>query len=400
MKPSPETFVFTAELGARLRDLRLKAGLTQLELARAMGRGGKNAGNLVSRLERGDERYPSFGLVADVLRGCRAHFCDLSDILDLYTELPTTQQRVFKQALAKVAASVPQKWQSQVTKYDQRIDIPKTAEGTRPRSDAKNASRMCPQSKVKPDLSQRLERARRNAAAARRRVLYGRFLSRAVNETGLKPVMNVTVPLFNHGLELFRILYRTREAKPGRREKLLALSRATFEQASRFAPEAIQKLEDGVRREFARLELAGDLDWLPDLSLDEYEASLLRPGRRQSLRDVQRREFARKIDEWQAARNAAVAKVWQEVQPVLGEASVPQERRAVYRGLVGACCTAALDFEPGSAREKRQLDEYILEPRWMRLGLDTALAQKLAGIMLARFRELAESLPPDPRPRR
>jgi|GEM_PF-3303033 transcriptional regulator with XRE-family HTH domain len=61
MKPSPETFVFTSELGARLRDLRLKAGLTQLELARAMGRGGKNAGNLVSRLERGDERYPSVG---------------------------------------------------------------------------------------------------------------------------------------------------------------------------------------------------------------------------------------------------------------------------------------------------------------------------------------------------
>jgi transcriptional regulator with XRE-family HTH domain len=49
MRPSPETFVFTSELGARLRDLRLKAGLTQLELARAMGRGGKNAGNLASR---------------------------------------------------------------------------------------------------------------------------------------------------------------------------------------------------------------------------------------------------------------------------------------------------------------------------------------------------------------
>jgi len=387
MKPSPETFVFTAELGARLRDLRLRAGLTQLELARAMGRGGKNAGNLVSRLERGDEPYPSFGLIADFLRGCRAHFRDLSDILDLYTELPTTQQRVFKQALAKVAASVPEKWQAQVTKYDQRIDIPKTAPEKTP-------------VQVKPDLSHRLERARKNAAAARRRVLYGRFLSRAVNETGLKPVMSVTVPLFNHGLELFRILYRTRKAKPGRREKLLAESRATFERASQFAPEAIQKLEDGVRREFARMELVGDLDWLPDLSLREYEASLLRPARKRELRDVQRREFACKIDEWQAARKAAVEKVWQEVQPVLDEAGVPQERRAVYRGLVGACCTAALNFEPGSERERREVDQYILEPRWIRLGLDTALAQKLAGIMLPRFRELAKTLPPDPRPKR
>jgi transcriptional regulator with XRE-family HTH domain len=386
MKPSPETFIFTPELGARLRDLRLKAGLTQLGLARAMGRAGKNAGNLVSRLERGDERYPSFGLVADFLRGCRARFRDLSDILDLYTELPTTQQKVFSRVLAKVAASVPEKWQAQVTKYDLRIDIPKTAPEKTP-------------AQVKPDLSHRLERARRNAAAGRRRVLYGRFLSRAVNETGLEPVMSIAVPLFNHGLELFRILYRTRKARPGKREKLMAESRAAFEKASGFAPEAIRKLEDGVRREFARLETAGDLDWLPDLSLDEYEASLLRPGGRRDLRERQRREFAHQIDEWQAARTTAVEKVWQEVQLVLDEVGVAKERRAVYRGLVGVCCTSALNFEPGSAGERKQLDEYVLEPRWIRLGLDTALAQKLAGVMLVRFRELAQSFPPDPRPR-
>ena len=57
-------------------------------------------------------------------------------------------------------------------------------------------------------------------------------------------------------------------------------------------------------------------------------------------------------------------------------------------------------FEQGSAGEKKQVDEYILEPRWIQLGLDTALAQKLAGIVLARFRELAKSFPPDPRPKR
>jgi hypothetical protein len=32
--------------------------------------------------------------------------------------------------------------------------------------------------------------------------------------------------------------------------------------------------------------------------------------------------------------------------------------------------------------------------------LDTALTQKLAGIILARFRDLAKSFPPDPRPKR
>jgi hypothetical protein len=50
--------------------------------------------------------------------------------------------------------------------------------------------------------------------------------------------------------------------------------------------------------------------------------------------------------------------------------------------------------------ERRQVEEYILDPRWIGLGLDTALAQKLAAIVLARFRDLAKSFPPDPRPTR
>jgi transcriptional regulator with XRE-family HTH domain len=52
MKRSQDTFVFTSEFGLRLRDLRLKAGLTQLELARAMGRAGRSAGNLVDSSTR------------------------------------------------------------------------------------------------------------------------------------------------------------------------------------------------------------------------------------------------------------------------------------------------------------------------------------------------------------
>jgi transcriptional regulator with XRE-family HTH domain len=76
MKRPADTFVLTPELGERLRGLRLKAGLTQMELTRAMGRVGKKAGNLVGRIERGDGRYPSLGLVADSLRGCRAGFRD------------------------------------------------------------------------------------------------------------------------------------------------------------------------------------------------------------------------------------------------------------------------------------------------------------------------------------
>jgi transcriptional regulator with XRE-family HTH domain len=387
MKRPEDTFVFSPELGERLRGLRLKAGLTQMELARAMGRVGKKAGNLVGRIERGDERYPSLGLIADFLRGCRSGFADILDILNLYTDLPTTQRQVFGKALARVAASVPEKWQSQVTKYDLRIDIPKSVP-------------VETRAPAKPDLSRRLERAKKMAAAARRRMLYGQFLKERVGKAGphLSEIEKTT--LFNHGLAWFAILFATRGKRPSTRAKRLAASEAWFAEASRLPLEVIRYVQDRVKEHFGEMEMRGDLDWLPCVSLDEYEASLLKPGRKRRIRDEQRREFARKIEEYEAARKAAVEQVWQEVQLLLDEANVPGERRPVYRGLVGACCTAALSFEPGSAGERKQLHEYILEPRWIRLGLDTALAQRLAGVMLARFRELAGSFPPDPRPKR
>lgn len=387
MKRSPDTFVFPAELGARLRDLRLRAGLTQLGLAQAMGRTGKKAGNLVGRLERGDERYPSFGIVADFLRGCRAGFKDITDILDLYTNLPTLPAKVFGRALVKIAASVPAKWQDQVTDYDLRFDHPKTSAKPRVKQ-------------TMPDRLKRLERARKLAAAAHRRYLYGQFLKDEVDKTGTVLVEVPKTMLFNHGLEWFGILHRTRGKRPEVRERQLAASEERYVKDGSLPVSAIRYIQDAVRRHFGEMEMAGDLNWLPELSLDEYEASLLAPTRKRELKRVQQDEFLRKFEAYDAARKVAVEQVWNEVQPMLDEAGVPKERRPVYRGMVGTCCTAALSTEPGSTQERRQVEEYILEPRWIGLGLDTALAQKLAGTALVRFRGMAGSFPPDPRPKR
>jgi transcriptional regulator with XRE-family HTH domain len=387
MKRPDDTFSFPPELGKRLRDLRLRAGLTQPELAQAMGRTGKGRACIVSRMEKGKVRYPSLGLIADFLRGCRARFRDISDILDLYTDLPTMQQQVYGKALARVAESVPEKWQAQVTNYDLRIDIPKSA-----------AAEM--KSPPKPDRMKRLERARRNAAAARRRYLYGQFLKDVVGKAGTDVSLMDRAMLFNHGLEWFAVLYATRKGRPATRDKRLAASEAKFIEGSGVAPESARYVKDRVREHFDELERKGDLDWLPDLSLDEYEESLLKPASRRKLREVERHEMSRKIGAYTAACRALTEQVWQEVQPLLDEAGVVKERRAIWRPLAGYCFTAAMNSEPGSEYERRQIDEYILEPRRIQLGLDTAVAQKLVGIMLSRLRELAPILPPDPRPKR
>jgi len=97
MRRSKETFKFTGEMGARLRDLRLRAGVTQQELAVLIGRQGKGCAYLVSRFECGHVPYPSFGFVADYLRACKASFSDIADLLSGYTSQPTViEQRGYK----------------------------------------------------------------------------------------------------------------------------------------------------------------------------------------------------------------------------------------------------------------------------------------------------------------
>jgi hypothetical protein len=251
-----------------------------------------------------------------------------------------------------------------------------------------------------PDRLKRLERAREMAAAARRRNLYGQFLKYEVDKAGTMLPEVFKTMLFNHGLEWFGILYHTRRKRPEARERQLAASEERFTRGSGVPVPAIHHIQDAVRRHFPELEMRGDMDWLPVLGLDEYEAGLLAPTRKRELKREQHDEFVRKFGVYETARKAAVEQVWNEAQPMLDEANVSKERRPVYRMAVAWFCTVAGVTEPGSADESRQLQEYITEPRWIHLGLDTALAQKLAAIVLARFRDLAKSFPPDPRPKR
>jgi len=99
MNRSKETFRVTPKMGARLRELRLKAGVTQQELAVLMGRQGKGNHRLVGMLERCKVPYPSLGFIADYLRACRASFADLAGFVNDYTSQPTViEQRGHKRA--------------------------------------------------------------------------------------------------------------------------------------------------------------------------------------------------------------------------------------------------------------------------------------------------------------
>jgi transcriptional regulator with XRE-family HTH domain len=72
---------FTAEMGARLRKLRLSAMLTQDEVADRMGLKGKWRKMTVRRLEMGRVGNPSLRTVNLFLQACGAGWSDISDLM-------------------------------------------------------------------------------------------------------------------------------------------------------------------------------------------------------------------------------------------------------------------------------------------------------------------------------
>lgn len=190
MKRSKETFKFTPEMGLRLRELRLKAGVTQQELAVLMGRQGKGCAYLVSRFECGHVPYPSFGFVADYLRACRASFADIADLLNAYTSQPTViEQRGYKR-VASLARKLSRQVAKAVVKYDHRIT----------------------RSKSKPEaLRKRLAHARAYARAQEEQRRLNRLVEDELSSAGIRPATADAAWMRVYARKLWRLLNRDKD---------------------------------------------------------------------------------------------------------------------------------------------------------------------------------------------
>jgi transcriptional regulator with XRE-family HTH domain len=114
-------FKLTAEMGLRLRGLRLRAGLTQQELAVLMGRQGKGNHQLIGKVERSKAPYPSLGFIADYLRACRASFSDIADLLEAYTSKPTALEQHGYKRVASLASKLSRQVAKAVVRYDHGV---------------------------------------------------------------------------------------------------------------------------------------------------------------------------------------------------------------------------------------------------------------------------------------
>ena len=190
MKRSKETFKFTSELGERLRQLRLRAGVTQQELAALMGRQGSGNHRLVGMLERGKAPYPSLGFIADYLRACRASFSDILDLLNAYTLQPTVlEQRGYKR-VRSLAKKLSWSVAGAVEKYDRHVERAKLT--TEP-------------------VRKRLARVRAYARGQEAQRQLNRLVESEIAAAGLGSVSPAAVYLRTYARKLWRLVSRNED---------------------------------------------------------------------------------------------------------------------------------------------------------------------------------------------
>jgi transcriptional regulator with XRE-family HTH domain len=121
MKYARSTFVFTPELGAKLRALRGQRNLSMKGLAALMGRESPGAFNHLAKLERGELKQPSVGLLLDYLRACGAKPLDVAALFESYLSLPPVPRTKGDAAVKKLLEVLPEKEQRQVLAWDKGI---------------------------------------------------------------------------------------------------------------------------------------------------------------------------------------------------------------------------------------------------------------------------------------
>ena len=237
-----DTSLLPKEVGARLRQLRLKAGLTQTEVALRMCRPGPSGKSYVCQIERGYLPGLTFNAVMDFLSACGAGAAAIADIIDAYAKRPTIPEERTRKQVAEAAAGLPLLKQSRVEWYD-RFHQPKAG--------------------MRETPEQRHERRVREAKGVARAIRWERRLHRTFNDVLNEPHIAAKDPmaihLRNYSRKVFGALRRTRKARPVWRDKAMA-KLGTWAVSHELPPEPSALMKQAVIVLFADMERRGELD--------------------------------------------------------------------------------------------------------------------------------------------
>jgi transcriptional regulator with XRE-family HTH domain len=370
MKSRKDRFDGEKEFGKRLRECRLRAGLTQQKLATAMGRQGKGSHHVAGRLERGEVPNPGVGLLADYLRACRASFADIQDVLDRYTARQTVVEVETRKALAKVREFLPAKIDRAVERFDR---------GIRRRAEEKNEPLPLPQERVKRVRSFALSQTWRRRV--RRKVLD------VIEAQEPRPRRIFEEMLQNYASEVWRVLNLTRKRHSGKREALLDEADRHLLREGGPDPMHLAAVRDALLSFFRQAELAGQLDAAPQLE----------PGETQPKHGFQPKPDRRpERDAWDKARAARVEELWQETSLLPELAGLDPRRVPLYQSVVRGLCSIVDHQAPESDECRRQVEALATDEYYTSRGRDPALVRRLAGVVIPRWEELRRLLGPHP----
>jgi len=243
MKRPEDRFDCDGVLGRRLRECRVRAGLTQQKLATAMGRQGKGSHHVAGRLERGEVPNPGVGLLADYLRACRASFADIQDVLDRYTAKPSVVEVETSRLVAAVCDELPSEVGRALERYDRRIVM---------QAEYKH--------EPVPERAERVRRARNfGLSQVWSRRVRGEVV-RIIEAKHLAPRTLCEHFLQDYGASVWRILNLTRGKRAGKRTALLEEAARPFLGEGGPDPEHLAAVREGLLEFLRRAEAAGELD--------------------------------------------------------------------------------------------------------------------------------------------
>jgi len=324
-------------VGAALRGIRLRAGLTQVQMALALGYTGLGGKSAINRLERGRNRSPEMRFVLDYLRACRAGADDLAAVFGAY--------------------------------LSRSLEVPASA---KPRA---RGPRMTAEEKELLEL-------RKKAAPWAFRQANERVLHDELNRLEVPAFQRLRKTLVLFGRRLFRVLLGSRGRPPRVRERRLARTRG-WRALSGVPAELVQPIEAKVRGLYEELDQNGELDRLPDA--EQAKRIMWRsPGRRivtdlYLCRTEWAQERKRQLDEFE--RRAAP--VIEAALRLLEQAGVTGHAQGNYRGFINGFLNLARQTRPGSAERQEKLEYHLgISTRpWQ----DPVLLRRLAALVFERW---------------
>ena len=230
------------EVGVRLRQLRLKAGLTQTDVALRMGRPGPSGKSYVCQIERGYMPGLTFNAVMDFLAACGANVSAIEDVFDAYTSRPSIPEEQVRKQVAEAAVGLPLLKQARVEWYD-RFHKPKAGKRETPEK----------------ERDRRLREAKGQVRAIRWERRLHRVFNDVLNELHVGASDPMAVHLQTYGRKVFGALRRTRKTRPVWRDKAMAkLDMWAIEHE--LPPEPFARMKEAVLALFADMERKGELD--------------------------------------------------------------------------------------------------------------------------------------------